>query len=255
MTRKKQDTAEVTVLKIDTTTMTVCVVGSTPLLCNSMSAKVKQGLLMPPKSKNKTEKETTLKHDPLQEYRASIYRAKSDNAETLLVFPGGGMKKAIAQAAVDIPGAAKAQIGRLCHVKEIDIPVYGIPQLHMDVVRQAGQGKAPDVRTRAIVPEWATMFSVSFVRPNLSEETVANLIAAAGLIVGIGDGRPEKGALAFGQFRLVDADDPAFLRIMATGGREVQEQAMKNPTCHDSEAESLLAYWEAESRRRGLKAS
>jgi len=255
MASKKQDTAEVEILRIDTTTMEVCVVGMTPLLCNSMSAKVQQELLLPATKKNRAEKETTLKHNPVQEYRNSIYRSKTQDADTLLIFPGGGMKKAIAQAAVDLPGAAKAQIGRLCKVQEIDIPVYGVPQLHMATVRQAGMGKAPDVRTRAVVPEWAAVFHVTFVSPNLTEQNVANLIAAAGLIVGIGDGRAEKGALNFGEFALVEPDDPEFLRIVKTGGRVPQEKAMETPTCYDSETEALLAWWEADSRRRGLKAS
>lgn len=251
--KRKQDAAEVEVLRVDTITMQVCVVGTTPLLCNSMSAKVQQELLLPAKKKNRAEKETTLKHNPPEEYRSSIYRSNDPESGTLLVFPGGGMKKAIAQAAVDIPGAAKAQIGRLCHVQEINIPVFGLPQLHMSVVRQAGMTKTPDVRTRAIVPEWAATFGVTFVRPNLTEQSVANLIAAAGLIVGIGDGRPEKGALNFGQFQLVDANDPDFQRIVKSGGRAAQEAAMEHPTCFDAESESLLSWWEAESKRRGLR--
>jgi len=250
---KKKAEAEVTILRVDTTTLGVRIVGRTPLLCNSMSAKVKQELLLPSRKKNKAEKETTLKHNPLEEFRSSIYRAREEASDTLLVFPGGGMKAAIAQAAVDIPGAAKAQIGRLAHVEEINIPVFGIPQIHMGIVRQAGMNKTPDVRTRAIVPEWACEFNVRFTRPNLTEQQIADLTASAGLIVGIGDGRPEKGKLSFGQFELVDQDDETFTRIMATGGRDAQVAAMENPACYDHETAELLEWFNAEAKRRDFK--
>jgi hypothetical protein len=251
----KKSEKEVSVLRVNTTTLELRIVGTTPLICNAMSAKVREDLLFPPKKKNQAEKQTTLKHDPMGEYRRSPYRAKGDDAPTRIVFPGGGFKAAIAQAAVDIPGAAKAQIGRLSFVEEHQIPIYGVPQMFMTVVRQAGMSKTPDVRTRAILPEWAASLSITFVRPNLTEQNIADLVASAGIIVGIGDWRPEKGKGNHGQFRLADTDDAEYERIVKSGGLVAQDAALENPTCFDIETEELWEWFQAEVQRRGFKVS
>ena len=252
--KKKQDTP-VEIMQLKTTTMDVHVVGQTPLIYNAMSKKVKEGLLFPKAKMTAGDKASNLKHNPVEEYRNSVYRTKDDELDTLLVFPGGGIKKAIAQAAIDIPGAAKAQIGRLSWVNEWNVPVWGIPQVLMSVVRNSDMARTPDVRTRAVLPEWAAKFSITFVTPQLNEKTVTNLTQAAGIIVGIGDWRNQKGSGTFGQFRVVSPEDPQFVRLTKTGGRLPQMEALENPTCFDHETDQLLEWWKAEAARRDFKVS
>jgi hypothetical protein len=252
---KKQQTADVEILQLTTRTIEVNVVGITPFICNAMSNKVRQQLLLPPKKKNRAEKEGSLKHEPLEEYRSSPYYTKRDDAETRIICTAGAMKQAMASAALDIPGARKAEIGRLSWIKERDIPLYGVPQIFCAVTRNSDMARTPDVRTRAILPEWAMRLSVQFVHPNLNETAVANLLAAAGLVCGVGDWRQQKGKGNHGQFRLASPDDPELLRIMETGGREAQEAALESPTPFDTETEELLEWFEAERRRRGFDAA
>ena len=48
-----------------------CVLGTSPLILNRMSEKAKRELLMPKGRKNAVERATSLKHIPVDEYRAS----------------------------------------------------------------------------------------------------------------------------------------------------------------------------------------
>ena len=253
--KAKSEAAVIEIKRVAEEALTFCVVGVSPFVCNAMSAKVMQSLLLPSGKKNATEKATTLKHDPMAEYQRSIYRSLDDGAETRIEFPAGGWKRAMASAALELPGVKKAQIGRLCWVEGHMIPVYGVPQIYMTVVRSADIARTPDVRTRAILPEWAARVPVKFVTPNLNRQGVANLLASAGVFIGVGDGRPEKGALSFGRFKVVSEDDADFQRIVAAGGREVQDAALAEPEAFDSETAELLEWWTAEAHRRGFTAA
>jgi hypothetical protein len=91
------------------------------------------------------------------------------------------------------------------------------------------------------------------MQPMLKEQVIANLFAIAGLTNGIGDWRPQKGSGTFGQFKLVSLDDPDFKRVVKTGGRAAQMEAMENPVPYDDETEELLRWFDAEYKRLGFK--
>jgi len=253
MAPKKAESQIVDVVELATDLLSIRVVGTSPLIFNSMSQKAKLDLIAPPQKKNKAARETQAKHNPPAEYRNSFYRSRNPDSETLIVFPGGGAKASIMAAAIEIPGAAKAQVGRLVHVETENIPIWGIPQLRMDVTKMAGMVGAPDIRTRGIMSEWCAEFHVRYIKPNLNDNAVANLISAAGLVIGWGDYRLQKGKGAFGAFKMVREHDAEFARIRALGGRAAQEDAIENFTFYDHEAEQLYAHWEAETKRRDLK--
>lgn len=252
MATKKNQTADIgDILEVSTGTLECCIVGNSPLVMNRMSEKAKHELLMPKGRKTATEKATSLKHDPLAEFRASPYTL-SDEAETFLALPAAAFKGALCGAAIDMPGANKAQLGRLTYVPGELVQVFGIPKLYMAIVRSADMNKTPDVRTRAIVPRWACRLTVTFVKPLIQAQAVANLLAAGGITQGVGDGRQQKGKLSFGQFRLADAKDKEFLSIIREGGRAAQLEAMESPTCYDDETTELLSWFQTEldSRRK-----
>jgi hypothetical protein len=71
-----------------------------------------------------------------------------------------------------------------------------------------------------------------------------------GLTCGVGDGRQEKGKLSFGQFELVQKDDPRFLRLQKTAGMRFQDQALENPDFFDYETEELYSWWQEERVKR-----
>lgn len=251
MAGKKE--SEIDVLKVDHGQLDFCILGTTPLILNRMSEKALHELLMPKGRKSAAEKASSLKHNPMEEFRASPYTDETGEGPTLLQHLSSAFKGAIKSAALDLPGASKSQIGRLTWVNGERVNVFGTPKLFMSVTRQADMNKTPDVRTRAIVPVWACRVSVSFVRPILREQGVANLLASAGITQGIGDWRPGKGSGTYGQFELVDADDARFLHVIEHGGRAVQSAAMEEPECYDRESKEMLAWFGVESKRRGFK--
>lgn len=241
----KQDVStEIQIIEVQRGKITFCVLGETPLLHNCMSEKARHELLLPKGRKTNAEKQSTLKHNPVEEYRASIYRSRDTNSPTLIQHLASAFRKSMANAALDLPDVTKAEIGRLVWVEGDRVDIYGKPMIDLRIVRQAGQNRTPDVRTRCITPEWACKVTVSFTKPRITEQGVANLLAAAGFCIGVGDYRNEKGAGNYGLFRLCSADDPDFVRIMANDGRAVQEAGMETPEPYNDETEELLSWYQ-----------
>lgn len=254
MAGKKQGTEEVSIIEVHQGRFEVCILGKTPLILNRMSEKAARELLLPRK-KTAADKAANLKHNPPEEYRASAYKTKGDAEDTRLLMLSTAFKGAMRSVAVDIPGAAKAQIGRLTYVAGDYVPIFGVPKLFMSITRSADMNKTPDVRTRAIVPEWACRLAVTYVTPILREKDVVNLLAAAGIMRGVGDWRPEKGAGNYGQFELVDEKNQQFQRIVKAGGRKAQDAALEHPECYDLESTELLEWFTTEANRRGFTVS
>lgn len=251
MAAKKKVEKEVTVLEIDRGSVTFCVLGRTPLICNRVSDKAMRELLYPRK-KTKADREAHLKHDPLSEFRASPYTSRDPDSPTLITFPQLAFKSALRNAALDMPGgAAKAQIGRLTSVDAGYTPIYGVPQMFMAVTRNSDINKTPDIRTRVIIPAWACQVTIRFIMPILNKKTIGILMAGAGYTQGVGDFRTEKGKGDFGQFDIVKSDDKRFRHILKTGGRAAQIEAMENPVYYDEETENLITWFNEELERRG----
>lgn len=248
---KKQK--EVDIVQVGTETATFHILGRTPFVCNAMSQKVKRDLIMPPQKRRGKQREQHLKHNPIEEYRRSPYKAMDDDAPTRIVFPSSAFKQAMATAAKEMPGVTGAGIKRLCWAEGFNVSLYGVPQMWMTTVRNSDVNRTPDVRTRAILPEWCATVEVTYITPNLRHQPVVNLMASAGIMVGVGDGRPEKGAMSFGQFEIVDPDNEDFKRVMKSGGLKAQDQALETPTFYDSETEELYEWFVAEVARRGFE--
>ena len=254
MAKSKPNTTETAteIILVEKGTIDLCVIGTSPIILNRMSEKAKHELLMPKGRKTAAEKATSLKHDPMEEFRASAYTLGAD-APTKLAILATSFKGAMATAALDLPGAKKAQIGRLTYVNGEKVPVYGVPKLFMSIVRSADMNKTPDVRTRAIVPQWACRLSVTYIKPLMRPAAVTNLLAAAGLSIGVGDWRPEKGKGNYGQFEIVAETDARFRAIIASGGRDAQIAALESPGCYDDETTELLSWFEDERSKRQLR--
>lgn len=241
----------------------VYILGTKPLLCNRLSEKAQHELMLP-KPRGSGRGGTNLKHDPYEEYARSPYRLPDlledgKPSPTLIAVMASTFKGAMMTAALDQPEAKKAQIGRLVWVDANNLnltPIYGVPKLFMSVTRSADINHTPDIRTRAILPEWAAFITVSYLSPNIRANSVANLLGMAGLTAGIGDWRPEKGKGSYGQFVIAN-DDPKLMakwqQIVASGGRKVQRDALDvNPVPYDNETRDLLGYFTTEASRRGF---
>jgi hypothetical protein len=252
MAKKPKEPVEKTIQiqRLQRATVTLYLLSTTALLMNRMAEKARQILLLPDRSENKAAKEQTEKHDPPFEFRSSVYKVRDEKAPTLLHLPSGAFKKALAQAALDMPGATKAEIGRLVKVLDETVHVYGKPYLHMGTVRQAGIARTPDIRTRAILKQWCCKITVQFIRTKIREQDIVNLADAAGDITGVGDGRTEKGTFDYGSWELVQANDPRWHEVAKNGGRKVQQLALDKPEAADEETEELLSWYHTEIIRR-----
>jgi hypothetical protein len=245
-------TEVIEIVQIEHGVVETCILGTTPMIMNAMSGKVRRELLLPRGRKTAAEKKSLLKHAPLQEFQDSM--VKMDKGPTAIGVPAPAFKAAMRGAAVDLPGSSKAQIGRLVQVSGYTIGVYGVPQLHMSVVRSADINKTPDIRTRAILPQWCCKIEIRFTKPMITQTALVNLLAAAGFCQGIGDWRPEKGKGDHGQFKIVSPKDPEFTFLTKNEGRAAQLKAIQHPACYDSETEDLLNWYEEEVVRRGRAA-
>jgi hypothetical protein len=250
---KAPATSEVVVSPIQTKTIRLSILGTRPLIVSRMAEKARRELLLPSGRRTMADRAQSLKHDPLAEFRASPYTLPRDDEPTYLAALAAWFKGSMMTAALELPGTKKTQIGRLVWVEGERLPLYGAPELLMSVVRSADMNKTPDIRSRCIVPAWAVEIDITFVVPMLTERSIINLIAAAGMVSGVGDWRNEKGKGTYGQFIVTDPDDERFAEIVATGGREVQRAAMETPAFYDEESEELYQWFEATVSERGRK--
>lgn len=248
---KATKSTEVEVVMLRQEEISFCILGMTPFYCNRVAEKAKRELLMPRGRMTSAQKAQNLKHDPEVEFRNSPYLRKGDGPTRIMML-STAFKGAIAQAAIDMPTAvAKAQINRLTYVVGDYVPIWGIPRLNMAITRSADMARTPDVRTRARIDGWASRVTIRYTLPMLNDKAVSTLLAASGMICGVGDFRQEKGKGNNGLYEIVPEDDPRFLRVVAEGGTAAQDAALANPICSDSETEDLLAWFHEERERRG----
>lgn len=250
MSIKKSDAGTLQIDPLKQGRVTLRMIGTTGFFFNAMSAKAKRTLLIGGGKKTAAEKKE-LKHDPEEEYRSSVYRLP--HGPTLLGFPAPGVKGAMATAALETPGVTKTSVQRLIFLPEQKIKVWGKPYLRCDVVRSADMNKTPDVRTRAFLPRWCAEVDIAFVSPTLSVHSVVSLLSNAGVIVGIGDFRQEKGRGSYGCFSVHGEDMGDWQETwdeITSEGREVQESAMASPEFADEDTAELMAMLEDERARR-----
>jgi len=216
---------------------------------NRMSAKAKQQLLVGGAKKTRAER-SVIKHNPLDEFRASAEQLAS--GPTALGLRVVAVKAAMATAALETPGLTKTSAQRLLFMPGDYAPLYGVPQLRMDIVRSADINRTPDVRTRAYLPLWGAELDIQYVVPQLSAQAVVTLLCNAGVLVGVGDYRQEKGKGAFGSFRVLgDGDeDPVWDELVANHGRQAQLRALEHPEYADAETADLMDHFFAEQKRR-----
>lgn len=247
---RKQAKGELHVDALKQGRVTLRLIGTTPLYFNAMSAKAKRTLLIGGGRKTAAEKKE-LKHNPLQEFRDSVYKLPS--GPTLLGFPAPGVKCAMATAALETPGVTKTSVQRLIFLPQEKVSIWGKPYLKMDVVRSADMAKTPDIRTRAFLPRWCAEVDIAFVTPTLSTHAVVSLLQNAGVIVGIGDYRQEKGRGSYGTFAVAGDDLGDWQEVwdeVTAEGRDVQTAAMEDPEVADDDTAELMAMFEEEVARR-----
>lgn len=249
MAATKTETAEIRVQPLRRSSARLRIIGQTPLFQNRMAAKAQQQLLVGGRKKTKADR-VEIKHNPLQEFR--------DSAEILPDGPTAlglrviAVKAAMATAALETAGLTKTSAQRLIFMPGDFTPLYGTPQLRMDVVRSADINRTPDVRTRAFLPKWGAEIEIQYIVPQLSASSVASLLCNAGVLVGVGDYRQEKGKGAFGSFRVLGEgeEDAEWDDLVTNHGRAAQLAALANPEYADRDTADLMAFFADEVARR-----
>ena len=258
MAAKKAEATEVNIVALKRAYADILILGIRPLIFHNFSEKAKRELLFPrPGRKTAAEKAQSIKHDPILEYRDSMYPV--DDGETALGFPATGFKGAAGTAALETEGVKKTQINRCLYVtgdalNGVMISIYGIPQMYMAMVRMSDMARTPDVRTRCIIPKWAAHIRVNYVQPTFNSTTIASLFVNAGIMCGVGDDRIAKGHGGYGAWEIVDETNLQYQNIVATGGREAQKAAIDNPEFYDDKTRKLYEWVVEEFKIRGPKA-
>ena len=246
---KKVETVATTIQPIKTRRLITHLCGTSPFIMHRFAFKAWQELLYPSGRKNAAERASSLKHDPIEEYRGCLYLNRDPKRPTLFHIPNGMPHQAVAAAALDMPGATRASMERWTQIVNLNIDLYGVPEMFMSMVRNSDMNKTPDVRTRPIFPRWACSIEIEYKVDPLTDNHVLNLIGAAGVIVGLGDWRPQKGG-PYGKFRLCEADDKEFRSILKEERRAAQQRAFERPAYFDEETKELMEWFVSEVARR-----
>ncbi len=249
MAAKDQGTAEIVIQPLRRGVTRLRIIGVTPLFQNRMASKVKGSLLAGGRKKTKVER-LEIKHQPYEEFRDSAEIVAS--GPTALGLRVVAVKAAMATAAIETAGLTKSSTQRLLFMPGDLAPLYGTPQLRLDVVRSADINRTPDIRSRAFLPKWGAEIEIQYIVPQLSISAVVSLLCNAGMLIGVGDFRQEKGKGAFGSFRVIGdgEQDDEWDDLVENHGRSAQEKALADPEFADQDTADLMEFWQTEVKRR-----
>jgi hypothetical protein len=179
-------------LQIDKRTVTIRLVGDSPLICHKWSEKAKKEMLDKQMKKAKTAK---VAKDPQRDYEESLY-----------VHPDGGYGfpcvafKSAAVGACRFTEGVKMTVARgAFHVVGELAQIEGKPTMREDMVR-VGMGTA-DIRYRGEFKSWAANLTITFNAAAMSVDQIVNLYNLAGFGIGVGEWRPEKDG-SYGRFHV-----------------------------------------------------
>lgn len=203
--KTREAPAALVVPRLELKTMTVRLVGDSPLICHAFSQKAKQQMLDKMQKKPKQAKEV---RNPVADFWESLYvlrgaelvdRSTSDiPAGVVFGFPSIAFKSAAVDACSHVDGITKVEARGAFHINGEFVELEGMPILREDVAR-VGMGVA-DLRYRGEFRDWAVTFPLRYNPRVLSAEQIANLFNIAGFAIGVGDWRPQRDG-QFGMFR------------------------------------------------------
>lgn len=192
------DVPTIEIDRIAAETLSVPILGTSPLIVHRFSEKAKRQMLDNMQGR-KSPKEPK---DPEAEYQAAFYRF----ADGFTGFP------VIAFKAATVGGARFYQSVTMTALKqfiffrgELGVDgqalarIEGEAHMREDVVRVNRGGT--DLRYRPEYPKWRTALTVTYVTSALTRNSVLSLIDAGGMGVGVGEWRPEKDG-DFGTYRI-----------------------------------------------------
>ncbi len=225
----------------------------TPMYQHRMASKAKEMLLLGGQKKTAADKAASIKHNPIREFRDAM--ELKDSGPTAIGFKVACLAGAMREAALQTPGLSKTSAKKLLMLPGDLSPLYGVPKLKMDVVRQSDINRTPDIRVRPYFEVWGAEITIYHILPQLPVSSVVSLACNAGVLCGVGDWRQEKGG-SNGSFRVIpaDSDDEEWDYLTLNCAREAQISAIENPEYADSDTADLMeAFFREEARRSELQ--
>lgn len=199
-------TATVEIAPIDSETIVVPIIGTSPLIVHNFSAKSKQQMLDAQQGR-KTPKQV---RDPEAEYEAAFYRLPDGYG-----FPVTAFKAATVGAArfygKDVNMTQLRQFMFFHGIMSDADPqqlvrITGEPKMREDIVRLGGPSRSADLRYRPEFREWSTELRITYVKSSLSRGSILSLVDAGGMGIGVGEWRPERRG-EFGTYKVnIDKD-------------------------------------------------
>jgi hypothetical protein len=212
----EQAVNQVTIPRLQRVAFELVLYGETPLIVNAWTQKAKLEML------KKHMQIPTIREakDPYEQFLATIYRFEDGEYG----FPVVGVKEAMATATTDIEGIFKTQIYRnifvtgrrgfqvgafcdlLSPIELAEVFSPNPPTMREDVVRLAGMQRTPDLRYRAEFSPWALRLKIAYFDRFIRDTDILNLVEKAGMTVGLGEWRQEKGGNS-GMFHVASEDE------------------------------------------------
>jgi len=191
--------ATITIDKIAVQTITVPIVGMTPLIVHRFSEKAK-GMMLAAMTGQRQLKEPK---DPQAEYQAAFYRIKGGGYG----FPSVAFKLATIGGArfygKSVTMTSLRQYlffyGDPAEDGQALVPITGEPVMREDVTRVARGGTT--LTYRPMFSDWSAVLQVRYVTSAITQASVLSLIEAGGMGVGVGEWRPERDG-DFGTYRI-----------------------------------------------------
>lgn len=172
-----------------------------------------------PLSQSRQHDEPKLEGERPDDYDKRTWRSKLNVAirdgKPTVVIPAHGLHQAIAAAAKyskrQIPGQGKATWTAkfTAGITLLEDPALGVDPAAVDHVTISanadgvrGSGKRVP-RKFPIIPEWSAAFDIIVLDPIITEDVFREMLEMAGMFIGIGRFRPEKGGTN-GRFRVAE---------------------------------------------------
>lgn len=183
--KPQQQEEKIEIPSLNIQTMSLILVGDSPLIVHAWSEKAKRAILDKQQKKASKGKEV---RDPEKDFEESLYRMEGDTYG----FPAVAFKAAAVTVCSQIDGISKVFARQTFHVLGGDlVRIYGDePKMREDMVR-VGMGTA-DLRYRGEFKRWFVKLDIEYNASAISKEQLVNIFNTSGFGVGIGEWRPEK---------------------------------------------------------------
>lgn len=189
-------------LDLDLRTITICIEGTTPLICHNWDQKSINKMR---EKQAGTASKGREKRDPEADYQAAFYRCHDGRYG----FKCGAFKMAAVESVTSL-GKEFTKVGTKqaffvlrdetgSELTPLYYPEDQGPYMRVDTVTV---GMGTDLRYRPEFPVWGVKLNIQYNARAISQEQVVNLINLAGFSVGVGEWRPQKSG-DNGRFRVV----------------------------------------------------